>query len=542
MPLSPRMDALEIRRLFAFVGTGASTINGNEFQSIDQTLALPNGGYVSAGIFAEDTNFGGGRVFSPQGDSDVFLTLVKSGKASILTIGGSSSQDLDTDDDRADVAAEPRRVGDDFVFGVDSRIRGADEYVSDMAIGPDGKLYVALLFRRTASLNTGNPKALTLTAADEFAGNYVDSAVIRYDVSGSKLVFEDVMQIGGPFNDFIYDIDFDSDGNLFVAGAYERRMDFDPSSGVFNQEPDGRGDGFVAKYSSDFDLQWVRSFGGDTGEESRPDAVYSIAVDANDDVYVGGSFARRAAFGGESIRSEGATDAFILKMGGDDGDVDWTRVIAGDGFEATKRLSLAPEGGVYAVGYFEDDADLNTGSATDEFEVDDDDGDTDLFVTRFAADGDQVWYGAIAGEGLELVAAAATDASGDLLVAGSYFGRADFDPTGRRAIRTTADIDGDREDPNIGTRDNAYAGFVAVYGKSNARLRRLAEVTGREDEDAFVTGATLAANGQLSLAGRYRGGFGVNGTLIVGRRATNLRDVKEDGYTLVLRGDLTPIV
>lgn len=546
-PTSPRMDSLEPRRLLAFSVTGASTVTGQEYQTADLALALPGGGFVTAGIFGEDTDFGTGAIYQPKGESDAFLAFTKGGKTSVVAIGGASSQDLDTDDDRADFAAEPRRVGDDFPFGVDSRIRGADEYISQMKIGPDGKLYVALLFRRTASLNTANARAPRLVAADEFAGNYADSAILRYDISGPKLAFEKSMQIGGPFNDFIYDFDFDSGGNLIVVGTYERRADFDPSSKTFNLEPDGRGDGFIAKYSKDFGLIWVDRFGGDTGDDTVPDAVYSVAVAGDDSIYAGGTFAREADFDPRSgktrvtaIRSEGKTDAFTIKLKSN-GTLNWVRVQASDGFDGAKRVTLAPDGGVYNVGYFADDADLDPGSGERRFEVDDDDGDTDLFVSRFVSNGDLVWVGPIAGDGLELVASADTDVNGDLVISGSYFGKVDLDPTSRRVIRETQDA-GNREDSNEGDRDNAYAGFVAVIGKSNARLRRSAQVDGFDEEDVFITGATLAASGELRVAGRYRGGLSVAGTSFSVVTDRDYEDKREDAYALAFDDDLAPIV
>ena len=79
-----------------------------------------------------------------------------------------------------------------------------------------------------------------------------------------------------------------------------------------------------------------------------------------------------------------------------------------------------------------------------------------------------------------------------------------------------------------------------MYG-SNAKFRRSTQLDGRDDEDAFITGATIAAGGNVSVAGRYRAGFGANGTGIVGTR----RDVDEDreyGYTLVFGSGLTPII
>ena len=547
MHLPPRMDPLETRRLFAFNASGASTITGTEFQSIDLTVALPGGdGFVSAGLFAEDSNLGTGSPVQPLGRSDVFLSLVKDGSTSIRTIGGDSRQKLRFDHDRADYEGDPARGSEQFLFGVDSRIRGGDEYVSDLAFGPDGKLYVALIFRRSISLDTADRKAPTLQGIDEFDGDYYDSAILRYDVSGTRLALERTLQIGGPFNDLAYDIDFDPAGNVYVGGRFERECDFGGST----LSPDeGRSAGFVAKYSRDLKLRYVSKFGGDSARETEIDAVYSIAVDADGSVFAGGAFAGDADFdprGGKAnrtrIEAQDKTDAFTLKLDADGG-LEWVRSQGGDGYDAIKRVTLAPGGGVYNVGYFEDDADLDASpTARQQFSVNDNgdnDANTDLFFTRLDGDGDQIIVKPISGEGLELIASATTDSRGNLVLAGSFYGRADFDPSSRRLIRTSPDADVD--DDNVDQRDNAYSGFVAVYS-SLGKHRRSTQVDGNANEDVFITGASLDDDDRLSVAGRYRGGFRTRGDdqLVVQTRRDS-DDTKEDGYSFVFDDKLTPI-
>ena len=280
------------------------------------------------------------------------------------------------------------------------------------------------------------------------------------------------------------------------------------------------------------------------------DAVYSIAVTPEGKVYAGGSFARDADFDPRAgkanrttIDARGATDAFTLKLK-TDGTLDWVRSQGGDGYDAVKRVALAADGGgVFNVGYFSDKADLNADPAVEQtFRTPRKrrDASTDLFFTRFDSAGNQRFVKPISGTGLELIADANVDRAGNLVLAGTFFGAADFDPSKRQLIRTTPRSNVNQDD-NVQSRDNAYSGFVAVYS-DDGKLRRSTQIDGQDREDVFITSATLGDDGRLSVAGRYRGGFSVPDTALMVRTIANPRNRREDGYTLVFNGDLSPIV
>jgi hypothetical protein len=544
--MEPRLEPCEARRLLAFVGSGVSTVNGADFQSIDRIVPV-EGGYVAAGLFGPDSNFGNGNVLQPRGLSDVYIAYNQGAKTTLLTLGGESRQRVRFKDDRADFTARPARAGEESVFGVSADVRRADEYVSDLKVGPDGKLYVAVIFRRQISLNTQNNRAQVLTATEGFEDEYFDSAVIRYDLSRGRLNSDKVIQIGGPFNDIIQEIDFDSAGNLLVAGSFERRCDFDPTRRVKQVEPLGRSDAFVAKYDTDGELVWVSSFGGDTAVQNEIETANGIAVDDDDNIYVGGTFAEEASFYRDGVRThrdvveaDDLTDGFTMKLDGA-GALQWVRAQGGSEFDGVRDVTLA-DGGVFSVGYFEDEADVDPTSRQTLFQVDDDDdADTDLFFSRFTSDGSLAWVKQLSGTGYEMIASATTNTSGDLVVAGSFAGRADFDPSGAQAVRTTGTSD--NEDNNEGDREFAYAGFVAVYGKSNGKFRGQAQVNGAKDEDVFILDAATDAEGQLHTAGRYRVGFNVADSSLTIRPRRSVADTyREDGYALVFGSDLKPII
>ena len=543
------IDPLEPRRLFVFVPTGASTINGDDFQSVDRIVALPGGGYVAAGMFSRSTQFTRGVTRSTEEDNtDVFLQLINGNARATLTIGSSEENALEFEDDRVDFAALPRRATTDgFPQGVSAAARGADEYITQLKLGPDGKLYVAIAFRQDISLDTQSSTARTLSHTNDFEDDYYDSAILRYNISGNTFALEDVKQISGPFNDVIQDFTFDTTGNLIVSGSFERQTDFDPSNKSRVIDPLGRGDAFVAKFGKSGRLQWVSQLGGDSDSRGEIEAAYSVTAGENDSMYVGGTVAGDAEFrvnGGRAredvVESEGGTDAFTMRLD-TNGGLDWVRAQGGDDFDGVRAVTPAPDGGVWNVGYFEEEADLDPSANQQFFRANDrdDNGDTptDAFFTRFDEDGNVVFVKPLSGDGYELIASAQTSSDGGLIIAGSFSGKLDADPSKRVRLLSTPESDVD-DDANQNDRDFAYAGFVARYS-TQAKLRGTQQITADNGQDVFIVGAQRAADGSIALAGRYRGGFTVGSVHV--RTNTDFDEYREDGFSMLVDDALTSV-
>jgi hypothetical protein len=76
----------------------------------------------------------------------------------------------------------------------------------------------------------------------------------------------------------------DAQNNVFITGSYNAvNTDFDPGAGTTLLSPLGEGDAFIAKLTPAFDLVWVKSFGGTSGEGGR-----NIATDGLGNVYLAG--------------------------------------------------------------------------------------------------------------------------------------------------------------------------------------------------------------------------------------------------------------
>lgn len=160
--------------------------------------------------------------------------------------------------------------------------------------------------------------------------------------------------------DDAHTIDMDNAGNRYVAGVYSGTLEIDGID-YPNYVNDGSTDGFIAKYNSNGELQWVKTINGVSNQEIRCLKVnritgecyvsgifyYDFFIDGiqqNTNTYLG--------FPGSFYRS------FIVKLN-TNGDLQWsndTYSIAGYSIEGAYSIALAPDGNsvYFHVGYLGD--------------------------------------------------------------------------------------------------------------------------------------------------------------------------------------------
>ncbi len=526
------MDLLETRRLLTFGNGVANSITGGGFESIDRVLPLADGGRLVDGVF-RDTTFGSGfgQAVS-DGDTDAFVArLSPSGSVVWLKTFGNDRGETRIRKDRADFAAKPARAAEPFIFGVSAMTRSSGEYVTSLAEGPDGSVYVGGVFDGEVDFDSG-PADKTLRG-----NGFSDGFILK--ISARKGIVLEAWQIGGAFYDTITDLEVDAKDNLYVAGSFERRTDFILGKQVGLFDPIGRGDGFVAKYNAARNLDWMVPIGGDAVGRTEIEAVNGIAVDSVGNVAVGGTFSRTVDFapgpGKLLIKSDEGTDAYTMLLG-PRGKLVWANAQSSDDFEGIRDVAFGPAGSVYSVGYFQVSLDVDPTAGEQIFfeasRKSGRDGDrTDLFLNRFNANGSLRWARQLAGGGYETVASLSSDSGGNVTLIGSFEGSLDIDPSPGTRVLTSPPSDAN--DPNVKDRDNAYSAFAVQYSP-NGVVGLSAQIDGDFEQDVFAVGGAIAANGGPLLVGRFRGVVKFAGsTLIDARQAGNIVG-QEDGWILEL--------
>ncbi len=158
-----------------------------------------------------------------------------------------------------------------------------------------------------------------------------------------------------------YSVATDSDDNIVTVGTFFGTIDLDPSVGIANRTSNGGSDMFVAKLDSAGGLLWGTSLGG-----LGFDAIYGVAVDASNGIYLTGGFDGLVDFdpsaGAFSLSSAGGTDAFVTKLDAS-GTLEWARRFGGTGADFVLDMVLDNTGSILTTGYYERTVDFDPGSA-----------------------------------------------------------------------------------------------------------------------------------------------------------------------------------
>ncbi|HHH53522.1 MAG TPA: hypothetical protein ENK91_07680, partial [Bacteroidetes bacterium] len=98
--------------------------------------------------------------------------------------------------------------------------------------------------------------------------------------------------------------------NVYITGAFNGTVDFDPDKGHFNLISKGKQDVFILKLNETGDFIWVKSIGG-----LKYDGGYNITLDLVNNIFVSGEFSDTVDFdpGPDTFNliSQGSSDIFI---------------------------------------------------------------------------------------------------------------------------------------------------------------------------------------------------------------------------------------
>ncbi len=271
-------------------------------------------------------------------------------------------------------------------------------------VDPQGNSYLAGMYRGPIVFD-----GLTLTNAGDY-----DLYLAKHDSSGNVIW---ARRAGGPGEDYPINLAVDAQGNIAVTGYFKGRSVFGGPAGLEVTLDSGsidNADLFVARYSSDGNLQWAMSGGG-----AGHDTGVCAAMDTAGRVYVVGVFSGTAVFGGRTFNSAGQSDVVVLRLGAADGSLDWARQAGGSDMEWGQGIHTTSDGAVYITGFF-------TGPAAFGSQVLPGWGGRDIFLARLDAEGSWSWAVAAGGSGTDYGFDLAATGSAGVFVAGYFAGQAHF--------------------------------------------------------------------------------------------------------------------
>lgn len=154
----------------------------------------------------------------------------------------------------------------------------------------------------------------------------------------------------------------DASDVVYIVGAVNGTVDFDPSSAVLNLTPAGtnkRHDALILKYKKSWAIAWGKLMGG-----NAEDKALSLSVDGSGDIYSTGYFYGTADFNPGSskfnIKTNGEADVFISKLN-QSGNFVWARRLGGKSVDMGWDIAITQDANtsVYTGGLFNDTCDFD---------------------------------------------------------------------------------------------------------------------------------------------------------------------------------------
>jgi hypothetical protein len=220
--------------------------------------------------------------------------------------------------------------------------------------------------------------------------------------------------------DYGYGISTDVNGNLYVAGKYEEDGAFFSGTTI---PCAGNHDMFLAKYSSDGDLVWIRTAGGVLG-----DYAHAMTTDHTNYIYVAGEIEGTGAVisfppSTQTLTCVADNDIFVAKYDMS-GNLMWAKSAGGGGGEKALGVTYDNSGNVYICGNYKDNFNYEGTPMVASFS-----GERDIFVAKYNSSGVFQWVKTAGSIGRDEALAIQCNSAGEVYVCGMHSDGAVFGST-----------------------------------------------------------------------------------------------------------------
>ena len=352
--------------------------SGSPFNSSNMYLAKysPQGTYINAWHFPSEEADVVSKAMGIDVDSDGNILLV-----------GNIYGPIDLDPTSGSMIVTPLSDFSDFVvikMGADGNFLWGQLYQGeigdsgqDIITDDQGNIYVTGSFRSNIDFDPGIGTAFYAPQGDDtFNDIFLLSLFPNGALRWIKTIGWSETQIGSK-------LDISPEGDLYLAGNFSGTVDFDPEpSTEILLTAEGFDDLFIAKLSTEGDLQWARSWGGPSSA-----TLYNINTDVNGQVAVAGSFVDNMDLGqhlfGAYLSAAGGSDGFALNWSADGNLTDYFAIGGAENDRLSVCIPATSGTHYYLGGSFEEDIHFDPSDPNAMFTASDD---KDAFFVYFNPD------------------------------------------------------------------------------------------------------------------------------------------------------------
>jgi hypothetical protein len=334
-----------------------------------------------------------------------------------------------------------------------------------VSLTPQNEVVVAGHFNDTMYFNQ-NPTNYVVSSGD------FDAYVAKLTSDGNLIWMK---RFGGKGADQAHCVKVNSTGYIYVTGVFIDSADFRPSNQAEWLVSKGVSNGYVLKLNAMGNLVWVNHLASNNTLYSR-----TLALDNNEDIFVGGHFSVEADFDravNTNITKTTQNSFYLLKLN-PLGQFDWVTHCATSEYGSITDIAFSNKNEIYATGTFYGTMRLNTSDGknlklTNESEV--------SFISKYNYNGEPIWVNVLYSGSRNTAYAIATGNNSNVYVCGYSNSNTDFDPTENEYF---------------------YSGshFLASYTEQG----KIAWVTAFVANPSYAFDIIQKLNGQIMIVGSYQ--------------------------------------
>lgn len=243
------------------------------------------------------------------------------------------------------------------------------------------------------------------------------------------------------FNERVLSMALDSLDNSYLYGTFYGNIDFDPSEELAIHSSNVSLSSYIAKYDSEGNFIWVKVLDKIIPSESPLHSNPRIILDSDGNILITGDFNGQRDFDPSAdstfltSSSYSNRNIFFAKYTSN-GDFLWAKNITTNNYFYCGGITTDSSGSVFITGFFDGTSDFDPSSGiANQYTVS---GGRDMYLAKYDSDGNYNWAHRIGGiYGIEGWAIC-TDSQNDIILTGTFYSTADFDPNEDQFVSATA--------------------------------------------------------------------------------------------------------